>query len=154
MRSVGVNFWCFWPLNCIYFFDCFMCLNQNLACLQDGRLHINDQLIAVNGESLLGRSNHAAMETLRRSMSQEGNARGMIQLVVLRNLKVHLQLLPLPTLKKCLSLLQGNFYLKEFLHHCRGFTHFHCPSFSIESGHNLFLPINIFSSIYFLMHFK
>lgn len=51
---------------------------------QDGRLSVNDQLIAVNGESLLGRSNHAAMETLRRSMSSEGNARGTIQLVVLR----------------------------------------------------------------------
>ncbi|XP_047226345.1 partitioning defective 3 homolog B-like isoform X4 [Girardinichthys multiradiatus] len=57
------------------------------AAYKDGRLHINDQLIAVNGESLLGRSNHAAMETLRRSMSQEGNVRGMIQLVVLRTLK-------------------------------------------------------------------
>lgn len=51
---------------------------------QDGRLCVNDQLIAVNGESLLGRSNHAAMETLRRSMSSEGNSRGTIQLVVLR----------------------------------------------------------------------
>ncbi|KAM4731548.1 partitioning defective 3 homolog B-like isoform 4-T4 [Anableps anableps] len=57
------------------------------AAYKDGRLHINDQLVAVNGESLVGRSNHAAMETLRRSMSQEGNVRGMIQLVVLRNLK-------------------------------------------------------------------
>ncbi|XP_028255890.1 partitioning defective 3 homolog B-like isoform X2 [Parambassis ranga] len=54
------------------------------AAYKDGRLNINDQLIAVNGESLLGRSNHAAMETLRRSMSSEGNARGTIQLVVLR----------------------------------------------------------------------
>lgn len=51
---------------------------------QDGRLSVNDQLIAINGESLLGRSNHAAMETLRRSMSTEGNSRGTIQLVVLR----------------------------------------------------------------------
>ncbi|XP_054871174.1 partitioning defective 3 homolog B isoform X3 [Amphiprion ocellaris] len=57
------------------------------AAYKDGRLHVNDQLVAVNGESLLGRSNHAAMETLRRSMSQEGNARGTIQLVVLRVLK-------------------------------------------------------------------
>lgn len=55
-----------------------------LAPPQDGRLSINDQLIAVNGESLLGRSNHVAMETLRRSMSSEGNSRGTIQLVVLR----------------------------------------------------------------------
>ncbi|RVE57744.1 hypothetical protein OJAV_G00202360 [Oryzias javanicus] len=54
------------------------------AAYKDGRLRVNDQLVAVNGESLLGRSNHAAMETLRRSMSQEGNARGTIQLVVLR----------------------------------------------------------------------
>ncbi|XP_066542031.1 partitioning defective 3 homolog B [Hoplias malabaricus] len=54
--------------------------------LQDGRLRVNDQLIAVNGEPLLGKSNHEAMETLRRSMSMEGNLRGMIQLVVLRAL--------------------------------------------------------------------
>lgn len=52
--------------------------------VQDGRLRVNDQLLAVNGESLLGKSNHEAMETLRRSMSMEGNLRGMIQLVVLR----------------------------------------------------------------------
>ncbi|XP_054864521.1 par-3 family cell polarity regulator beta a isoform X2 [Amphiprion ocellaris] len=54
------------------------------AAYKDGRLSVNDQLIAVNGESLLGRSNHTAMETLRSSMSSEGNARGTIQLVVLR----------------------------------------------------------------------
>ncbi|XP_028248920.1 partitioning defective 3 homolog B-like isoform X4 [Parambassis ranga] len=59
------------------------------AAYKDGRLHINDQLVAVNGESLLGCSNHVAMETLRRSMSQEGNVRGTIQLVVLRALKDH-----------------------------------------------------------------
>ncbi|XP_053732799.1 partitioning defective 3 homolog B isoform X3 [Synchiropus splendidus] len=57
------------------------------AAYKDGRLRINDQLVAVNGESLLGHSNHEAMETLRRSMSHEGNVRGMIQLVVLRALK-------------------------------------------------------------------
>lgn len=68
---------------------CIFNSNGNI-CFQDGRLHINDQLIAINGESLLGRSNHAAMETLRRSMSQEGNVRGTIQLVVLRTLQVHL----------------------------------------------------------------
>ncbi|XP_030266169.1 par-3 family cell polarity regulator beta a isoform X1 [Sparus aurata] len=54
------------------------------AAYKDGRLSVNDQMIAVNGESLIGRSNHAAMETLRRSMSSEGNSRGTIQLVVLR----------------------------------------------------------------------
>ncbi|XP_019409315.1 PREDICTED: partitioning defective 3 homolog B isoform X3 [Crocodylus porosus] len=57
------------------------------AAFKDGRLRKNDQLIAVNGESLLGKSNHEAMETLRRSMSMEGNIRGMIQLVVLRRLE-------------------------------------------------------------------
>lgn len=59
--------------------------------LKDGRLCVNDQLVAVNGESLLGSSNHQAMETLRRSMSQEGNARGTIQLVVLRTMKVQVR---------------------------------------------------------------
>ncbi|TWW80554.1 Partitioning defective 3 -like protein B [Takifugu flavidus] len=57
------------------------------AAYKDGRLCVNDQLVAVNGESLLGCSNHQAMETLRRSMSQEGNTRGTIQLVVLRVMK-------------------------------------------------------------------
>ncbi|TWW73034.1 Partitioning defective 3 -like protein [Takifugu flavidus] len=50
----------------------------------DGRLRVNDQLIAVNGESLLGKTNQDAMETLRKSMSTEGNKRGMIQLIVAR----------------------------------------------------------------------
>ncbi|XP_043931890.1 partitioning defective 3 homolog B [Protopterus annectens] len=54
------------------------------AAYKDGRLRVNDQLIAVNGESLLGKSNHDALETLRRSMSMEGNIRGLIQLVVAR----------------------------------------------------------------------
>ncbi|XP_054642837.1 partitioning defective 3 homolog B isoform X2 [Dunckerocampus dactyliophorus] len=57
------------------------------AAYKDGRLRVNDQLVAVNGESLLGHSNHVAMETLRRSMSHEGNVRGTIQLVVMRVLK-------------------------------------------------------------------
>ncbi|TNN88799.1 Partitioning defective 3 B [Liparis tanakae] len=57
------------------------------AAYKDGRLRVNDQMVGVNGESLMGRSNHVAMETLRRSMSQEGNVRGTIQLVVLRALK-------------------------------------------------------------------
>ncbi|XP_017312395.1 par-3 family cell polarity regulator beta a isoform X1 [Ictalurus punctatus] len=54
------------------------------AAFKDGRLRVNDQLVAVNGESLLGRSNNDAMETLRRSMSMEGNLRGAIQLIILR----------------------------------------------------------------------
>ncbi|XP_069912290.1 partitioning defective 3 homolog isoform X16 [Oryctolagus cuniculus] len=54
------------------------------AASKDGRLRVNDQLIAVNGESLLGRTNQDAMDALRRSMSTEGNKRGMIQLIVAR----------------------------------------------------------------------
>ncbi|XP_026528018.1 partitioning defective 3 homolog isoform X8 [Notechis scutatus] len=54
------------------------------AASKDGRLRVNDQLIAVNGESLLGKTNQDAMETLRRSMSTEGNKRGMIQLIIAR----------------------------------------------------------------------
>uniref|UniRef100_A0A8C8B4Q5 Partitioning defective 3 homolog B n=1 Tax=Otus sunia TaxID=257818 RepID=A0A8C8B4Q5_9STRI len=61
------------------------------AAFKDGRLRVNDQLVAVNGESLLGKSNHEAMETLRRSMSMEGNIRGRIQLVVLRRLEVQIE---------------------------------------------------------------
>uniref|UniRef100_A0A8C5KWG0 Partitioning defective 3 homolog n=1 Tax=Jaculus jaculus TaxID=51337 RepID=A0A8C5KWG0_JACJA len=56
------------------------------AASKDGRLRVNDQLIAVNGESLLGKANQDAMETLRRSMSTEGNKRGMIQLIVARRI--------------------------------------------------------------------
>ncbi|XP_077470850.1 par-3 family cell polarity regulator alpha, b isoform X1 [Stigmatopora argus] len=58
-------------------------INGGAAC-KDGRLHVNDQLIAVNNESLLGKTNQEAMETLRKSMSLEGNKRGMIQLIVAR----------------------------------------------------------------------
>ncbi|XP_075683573.1 partitioning defective 3 homolog isoform X4 [Rhinoderma darwinii] len=57
------------------------------AASKDGRLRVNDQLVAVNGESLVGKTNQEAMETLRKSMSTEGNKRGMIQLIVARRLK-------------------------------------------------------------------
>lgn len=59
-------------------------LSPDGVYLQDGRLRVNDQLIAVNGESLNGMTNQDAMETLRKSMSVEGNKRGMIQLIVAR----------------------------------------------------------------------
>ncbi|XP_062844131.1 par-3 family cell polarity regulator alpha, b isoform X2 [Trichomycterus rosablanca] len=59
-------------------------INGGAAC-KDGRLRVNDQLIAVNGESLIEKTNHDAMETLRKSMSTEGNKRGMIQLIVARH---------------------------------------------------------------------
>ncbi|XP_034561680.1 partitioning defective 3 homolog isoform X2 [Notolabrus celidotus] len=55
------------------------------AASKDGRLRVNDQLIAVNGESLHGMTNQDAMETLRKSMSVEGNKRGMIQLIIARH---------------------------------------------------------------------
>ncbi|XP_051557605.1 partitioning defective 3 homolog isoform X1 [Myxocyprinus asiaticus] len=60
-------------------------INGGAAC-KDGRLRVNDQLIAVNGESLFGKTNQDAMETLRKSMSTEGNKRGMIQLIVARRI--------------------------------------------------------------------
>ncbi|XP_066539563.1 partitioning defective 3 homolog isoform X2 [Hoplias malabaricus] len=58
-------------------------INGGAAC-KDGRLRVNDQLMAVNAESLLGKTNQEAMETLRKSMSVESNKRGMIQLIVAR----------------------------------------------------------------------
>uniref|UniRef100_A0A8C1UIY5 Par-3 family cell polarity regulator alpha, b n=1 Tax=Cyprinus carpio TaxID=7962 RepID=A0A8C1UIY5_CYPCA len=60
-------------------------INGGAAC-KDGRLRVNDQLIAVNGESLVGKTNQDAMEMLRKSMSTEGNKRGMIQLIVARRI--------------------------------------------------------------------
>uniref|UniRef100_A0A8C4QCA1 PDZ domain-containing protein n=1 Tax=Eptatretus burgeri TaxID=7764 RepID=A0A8C4QCA1_EPTBU len=54
------------------------------AAFKDGRLQVNDQLVAVNGQSLLEKTNFDAMETLRHSMSTDGNLRGMIQIVVAR----------------------------------------------------------------------
>ncbi|XP_051554292.1 partitioning defective 3 homolog isoform X2 [Myxocyprinus asiaticus] len=65
-------------------------INGGAAC-KDGRLRINDQLIAVNGESLIGKTNQDAMETLRKSMSTEGNKRGMIQLIVARKINKRLE---------------------------------------------------------------
>ncbi|KAM4688544.1 partitioning defective 3 homolog isoform 2-T2 [Discoglossus pictus] len=59
------------------------------AASKDGRLRVNDQLVAVNGESLLGKTNQDAMETLRKSMSVEGNKLGMIQLIVARRIKLN-----------------------------------------------------------------
>lgn len=42
------------------------------AASRDGRLKMNDQLLSVNGISLLGQSNAEAMDTLRKAMIQTG----------------------------------------------------------------------------------
>ncbi|CAH1238146.1 PARD3 [Branchiostoma lanceolatum] len=57
------------------------------AASKDGQLHVNDQLLYVNGESLVALPNNVAMEKLRKSMSTDGNMRGSIQLVVARKIK-------------------------------------------------------------------
>ncbi|XP_063236396.1 partitioning defective 3 homolog B isoform X3 [Bacillus rossius redtenbacheri] len=55
------------------------------AASRDGRLRTNDQLLNVNGISLLGQSNSDAMETLRQAMLYtEGPVPGVISLTVAR----------------------------------------------------------------------
>lgn len=55
------------------------------AASRDGRLKMNDQLLSVNGISLLGQSNADAMDTLRRAMLQsDGKYPGVIVLKVAR----------------------------------------------------------------------
>ncbi|CAG0885579.1 unnamed protein product [Darwinula stevensoni] len=54
------------------------------AASKDGRLRSNDQLLHVNGVSLLAKSNGDAMETLRKAMHQEGPTPGVITLTVAR----------------------------------------------------------------------
>lgn len=57
------------------------------AASRDGRLKMNDQLLNVNGISLLGQSNAEAMETLRRAMLQTSSKYpGMITLSVARKI--------------------------------------------------------------------
>lgn len=57
------------------------------AASRDGRLKMNDQLLNVNGVSLLGQSNAEAMETLRKAMLQTGGKYpGMITLTVSRRI--------------------------------------------------------------------
>ncbi|XP_021694680.1 partitioning defective 3 homolog isoform X3 [Aedes aegypti] len=58
------------------------------AASRDGRLKMNDQLLSVNGVSLLGQSNAEAMDTLRRAMLQTGgtNHPGKIILTVARRI--------------------------------------------------------------------
>ncbi|XP_066937138.1 partitioning defective 3 homolog isoform X25 [Macrobrachium rosenbergii] len=57
------------------------------AASRDGRLYQNDQLVNINGHSLLGKPNSEAMKTLRTAMHQEflqGPTPGMISLTVAR----------------------------------------------------------------------
>lgn len=55
------------------------------AASRDGRLKMNDQLLSVNGNSLLGQSNADAMDTLRRAMLQTGGKNpGVIVLKIAR----------------------------------------------------------------------
>lgn len=56
------------------------------AASRDGRLCTNDQLLHVNGVSLLARSNTEAMEGLRRAVHQEGPKPGHITLTVARKM--------------------------------------------------------------------
>lgn len=57
------------------------------AASRDGRLKMNDQLLNVNGISLLGQSNAEAMETLRKAMLQTGGKYpGIITLTVSRRI--------------------------------------------------------------------
>lgn len=55
------------------------------AASRDGRLRTNDQLLNVNGVSLLGLSNSDAMETLRRAMlNTNSSVTGVISLTIAR----------------------------------------------------------------------
>lgn len=57
------------------------------AASRDGRLRTNDQLLNVNGVSLLGLSNSDAMETLRRAMlNTNSSITGVITLTIARRL--------------------------------------------------------------------
>lgn len=56
------------------------------AASKDGRLRANDQLININGFSLLGKSNEQAMGILREAMTVESKP-GHIELTVSRKLR-------------------------------------------------------------------
>ncbi|XP_073969994.1 par-3 family cell polarity regulator isoform X4 [Rhodnius prolixus] len=57
------------------------------AASRDGRLKTNDQLLNVNGVSLLGQSNASAMETLRRALLRtDGPVPGAITITIARKL--------------------------------------------------------------------
>ncbi|XP_066589181.1 partitioning defective 3 homolog isoform X2 [Prorops nasuta] len=60
------------------------------AASRDGRLRTNDQLLNVNGVSLLGLSNSDAMETLRRAMlNSNSSVTGVITLTIARRISTY-----------------------------------------------------------------
>ncbi|XP_012276093.1 partitioning defective 3 homolog [Orussus abietinus] len=60
------------------------------AASRDGRLQTNDQLLNVNGVSLLGLSNSDAMETLRRAMlNTNSSITGVITLTIARRVSTY-----------------------------------------------------------------
>ncbi|XP_075159248.1 par-3 family cell polarity regulator isoform X2 [Haematobia irritans] len=57
------------------------------AASRDGRLRMNDQLVSINGVTLLGQSNAEAMDTLKRAIvNNPGKHPGMITLQVARKI--------------------------------------------------------------------
>ena len=51
---------------------------------QDGRLSRGDQLLAINSQSLLGRSNAEALDTLRKALATATDSGSKIKVVVAR----------------------------------------------------------------------
>ena len=51
---------------------------------QDGRLIRGDQLLAINSQSLLGRSNAEALDTLRKTLATATDSGSKIKVVVAR----------------------------------------------------------------------
>ena len=51
---------------------------------QDGHLSRGDQLLAINSQSLLGKSNSEALDTLRKTLSSATDSESKIKLVVAR----------------------------------------------------------------------
>ncbi|ESO81975.1 hypothetical protein LOTGIDRAFT_90066, partial [Lottia gigantea] len=56
------------------------------AAFKDGRLIMNDQLLEINGEKLVGLTNIKAMEKLRNAMQSEGPIPGHTFLSVARKI--------------------------------------------------------------------
>ena len=57
--------------------------------LQDGRLCRGDQLLCINSQSLLGKSNSEALDTLRKTLATATDSGSKIKLVVARKTGVN-----------------------------------------------------------------